>query len=303
MGSMDTGPSGCITAAAKQRAEQLRQEGYDVQMGYFTSMEAFIVWAEGLSIGEPPDCVCPFTHVEFFAHGSSYGPFSLFPSQPAAPQQLPWWQRLGNALRRIMAGGGHIIFGWCYAADPAQSEGHPAGVTAGAAGAPVYGPGGEMWFPQGSPPDPVGHPYSQPHPKGPTGQPSPEWWPPDPPLPEGEEPPHGGWHRFPPTLPGWDDENDTEDPSLPPVPNGSRMEPPEVVEPEELDSEGRGKLPRNPSDPKQPPVPLVGPDGQTPLNHPENGTPLVDPQGDPLMARPRTRTGGLSRTRRAPTRP
>jgi len=273
-----TGPSGYITAAVNQRTEQLREEGYDVQVAYFSTMEAFVTWAEALSIGTPPECRCPFTHVEFYAHGNSDGPLANFPSQPLPHLQKPWWVRLGNALRRIMKGGGHVIFGWCWSGTPAGGEYHPAGVTAGKAGAPVYGPGGEMKFPQRDPPYPIGHPFSEPHPEGPTGGPD-------------------GWHRFPPEVPGgWDDENNQPDPDSPKVPNGTTEPPvpPEVVNPDELDNDGRGKLPRHgdpmhplqpPHDPLQPPVPLVGPDGQ-PLNHPETGQPLVGPDGSPLHGPP-----------------
>lgn len=264
-----TGPSGYITAGATQRAEQLRQEGYDAEIAYFSSMEAFLTWAEGLSIGMPPDCRCPFTHVEFDAHGNSSGPLASFPSQPGNLHR-PLWDRLGEALRRIMVGAGHIIFGWCNSSDPAGPEYYPGGVTAGKSGRPVYGSGGDIDYPYGEPPYPVGHPYSEPHPIGPTGSPE-------------------GWHRFPPVVPGrWIDEEEEggpghPDPNSPLVPNGTTEPPvpPERVQPGDLDNDGKGKLPRHPEDPKEPSVPLVDPEGQ-PLKHPETGLPLTDPQGQPL---------------------
>jgi hypothetical protein len=51
---------------------------------------------------------------------------------------------------------------------------------------------------------------------------------------------------------------------------------PGVVQPGDLDKDGRGKLPRHPDDPKQPAQPLVDPLGQ-PLINPGTGLPITGP--------------------------
>ncbi len=265
-----TGPNGNVTRSCQQRVAELQEEGYDANLLYFSNLEEFSKWATAVKIGLPADCQCPFTHVEIYGHGATHGnPIAGFSTSIPAMVKA-YWKALGQALRHIMAGGGHVVFGWCWAADEPVTDYYPAGVVAGEAGAPVYGPLGRIWFPDYDPPWPTGAPYSQPHPEEPTGSHDPS--PPANPNPE------GGWHRFPPTV--------KPDPG-PPVPNGTTTVPvpPEVVQPGDLDNGGKAKLPRHPADPKQPPVELKDGDGN-PLTNPATGEPLVDPQGDPLWGPP-----------------
>ncbi len=262
----DTSPNGAMGQGIGQRASELTEEGFDVEIRYFSSMQAYLCWLLAQAKKEPPP---QYRHVEFYGHGSATGPLDGFTDGLSGPDLKRRWEWLGRLLRRIMTEGpgqhGHIGFGWCGGAAPGSGLPggcFPGGVVAGKSGHPVYGGGGVVNYPFDSPPEPVGEPFSQPYPDG--AHP-----------PQNGEPGDTGWRRFPTGVPteggGMVPNGGTENPSPAPVPSPAAGQP------------RPGRLPKSPSeggtDPQggdNPPPAAPTPDDD---GHPPGYTP---PPPDPL---------------------
>ena len=257
-------PTGQHGQAVEQREAQMTEEGYEVEVRYFTDMQAFLCWARAQAALETPP---QYRHVEFYGHGNNSGPVAGFhnPGEPPPPltnpEELARWEALGELLRRLMTRGdgqnGHIVFGWCKSGGSEEPEGggplaggkYPGGVVAGKSGHPVYGPGGDIGFPYRDPPLPLGAPYSEPSPVDST-------------------PTDTGWDKFPPVVDG--QPNDGRDGPLPVPPTertGGRCKLPfgEGATPGQPDPhEGNGTPQPTPSPDNEPVGPVPTPEPELP---------------------------------------
>ncbi len=241
----DTHPDGALGEPIAERGAQLKEDGYDVEIRYFTSMQAFLCWARTQADSESPP---KFRHVEFYGHGSKDGPQSVsgtpgFGGAGDENTEALRWEQLGQMLRRLMTSGtgesGHIVFGWCHSAGgpapfppkvpTAFGKRFPGAIVAGKSGRVVYGLDKEIMYQSlGSG---IGEPYSQPYPMHPM--------PPSPELPAGDS----GWRKFPPTVPADPEDPDPEEPEVPNPGDGGPVVVPSTSHP--------GRLPKSPDVPPE----------------------------------------------------